>query len=65
MVLAPALGPTPEGCMEGQQTGVGWSVACASADRESAQGMEGEEGSSKDCPIFDFEGVLKFGATFA
>lgn len=52
--------------MEGQ-TGVGWSLACASADGESAEGMEGEEGSGscKDCPIFAFEGVLVFGATFA
>lgn len=51
--------------MEGQQTGVGWSVAGASADRECAQRMEGEEGSCKDCPIFDFKGVLEFGATLA
>lgn len=64
-MLAPALGPMLEGCMEGQQKGVGLCVTCASAERESAQGMEGEggSGSCKDCPIFDFEGVL--GATFA
>ena len=67
-MLAPAPGPTLEGGMEGQQKGVEWSVACASADRESAEGLEREEegsGSCKDWPIFDFEGVLEMGATFA
>lgn len=56
-----------EGCKEGQQKGEGWSVDCASADREGAQGMEGEEGSGscKDCPIFDSERVLELGATLA
>lgn len=64
-MLAPALGPMLEGCMEGQQRGLGWGIACASADWENAQQMEGEKGSGpfKDCPIS--KGVLKFGATFA
>lgn len=45
--------------MDGQQTGV-------SADRESADKMEGEKGGScKDCPIFASQGFLEFGATFA
>ena len=66
-VLAPAPGPMLEECMEGPQTGVGWSLARASADRESAEGTEEEEGSGpcQGCPIFVFGGVLRFGATFA
>lgn len=44
--------------MEGQKAGVGWSLACASADRESAEEGMGEVG-------LDFEGVLRLGATFA